>query len=66
VKVNGRWDYQNLAGQHLDMDKYQEWKTTFYELEGWDPGTGWPTRAALEELGLSYVADELEAAGKLA
>jgi aldehyde:ferredoxin oxidoreductase len=33
----------------------------YYALRGWDLKTGVPTRAKLEELGLKYVADELEA-----
>ena len=33
----------------------------YLRLRGWDVKTGIPTRKKLEELGLSYVADELEA-----
>lgn len=33
----------------------------YYRFRGWDLKTGIPTRAKLEELGLKYVADELEA-----
>jgi aldehyde:ferredoxin oxidoreductase len=64
-KEDGKWTYVNVAPRHLDRDGVEEWKARFYELEGWDPETGWQTRATLEELGLEYVADELEAAGKL-
>jgi aldehyde:ferredoxin oxidoreductase len=62
---NGKWDYRNVVPRHLDKDKVEEWKTLFYELEGWDTKTGWQTRATLEGLGLKNVADELQAAGKL-
>jgi aldehyde:ferredoxin oxidoreductase len=65
VYENGQWDYKNVWGRSLDRDGVEQWKTTYYQLEGWDPATGWPTRSALEGLGLGYVADELEAHGKL-
>ena len=32
----------------------------YYEERGWDLATGIPTRRKLEELGLGYVADDLE------
>lgn len=35
----------------------------YYRFRGWDPATGWPTRRKLEELGLRFVADDLEARG---
>jgi aldehyde:ferredoxin oxidoreductase len=34
-------------------------KDTYYAMAGWDVTTGTPTRAKLEELGLTWVADEL-------
>jgi len=37
----------------------------YYQQSGWDLKTGWPTRAKLEELDLSDVADELGKSGKL-
>lgn len=64
-KEDGEWAYINVAPRHLDRDGVEELKTHFYELEGWDTSTGWQTRATLEELGLKYVADELESKGKL-
>jgi len=65
VNENGTWSYKSVAGRTLDRDKVEDWKTLFFELEGWDTATGWPTRATLEDLGLGHVADELEDAGKL-
>jgi aldehyde:ferredoxin oxidoreductase len=62
---NGKWDYYGYSQRTLDRDKFDEFKTRFYELQGWDTTTGYPTRAALESLGLGYVADELERNGKL-
>jgi ferredoxin len=40
-------------------------KTRFYQFQGWDTKTGFPTRKALESLDLEGVADELEKNGKL-
>jgi aldehyde:ferredoxin oxidoreductase len=64
-KENGKWDYYGYSYRTLDRDKFDEFKTRFYRLQGWDIATGYPTRAALEPLGLGYVADELEKDGKL-
>lgn len=65
AKVDGVWDYSTCLGRTLDREKWEGVKTRFFELEGWDPATGWPTRATLEALDLAAVADELDAAGKL-
>lgn len=65
VHENGTWSYKSVAGRKLDRAKFEDWKTKFYTLEGWDTTTGCPTRATLEELGLKNVADELEKQGKL-
>jgi len=64
-KENGKWDYYGYSQRTLDRAKFDEFKTRFYRLQDWDITTGYPTRAALETLGLGYVADELEAQGKL-
>ncbi|MBM4764516.1 aldehyde ferredoxin oxidoreductase N-terminal domain-containing protein [Bacillus sp. B15-48] len=63
--IDGEWSYDDGIGRVLDEEKYEEWKTKYYSFEGWDPKTGWPKRSTLEELGLGYVADELEKQGKL-
>ena len=65
TKENGKWEYRNVVPRHLDKHNVEEWKTLFYELEGWDPETGWQTRGTLEALGLEKVADELANMGKL-
>jgi aldehyde:ferredoxin oxidoreductase len=49
----------------LDRTKFQSLLDSYYELSGWNPANGWPTRPRLEELGLADVADELETIGKL-
>jgi aldehyde:ferredoxin oxidoreductase len=64
-KENGKWGYFGYSQRTLDRDKFDEFKTRFYELQGWDTASGYPTRATLESLGLGYVADELEENGKL-
>lgn len=64
-KKDGKWDYFNYAGRKLERDKFEEWKTKYYKFEGWDTETGWPTRSALEDVGLKHVADELEKNDKL-
>ncbi len=62
---NGKWDYYCYSKRKLNRDKFEQFKTRFYKLQGWDTGTGYPTREALESLDLGYVADELESRGKL-
>jgi aldehyde:ferredoxin oxidoreductase len=64
-KEDGKWGFYGYSERTLDRAKFDEFKTRFYELQGWDTATGYPTRAALESLGLGYVADELERNGKL-
>jgi len=64
-KENGKWGFYGYSGRSLDRDKFDEFKSRFYILQGWDTTTGYPTRAALEPLGLGFVADELESNGKL-
>ena len=49
----------------LSKVKMDEFKTRFYGVEGWDTATGRPTRATLEAAGLGYVADVLQAKGRL-
>ena len=65
VNKNGQWEYDLVGTRSLDRAQFEEFKTRYYELEGWDPETGWPTRSTLESLGLGNVADELEQEGRL-
>ncbi|OKY77282.1 MAG: Aldehyde:ferredoxin oxidoreductase [Candidatus Methanohalarchaeum thermophilum] len=65
VKEDGEWKYKDVCPRNLDREKVKEWKTKYYELAGWNKETGKPTRSTLEELGLEYVADELEDKGKI-
>ncbi len=65
VYENGKWSYGVNAGRKLDKAKFEEWKTKFYEFEGWAPANGWPRRETLESLGLKKVADTLQSKNKL-
>ena len=60
---DGKWAWSTEPFP-LDRDRMDEFKTLYYDLEGWDTGTGWPTRSTLSGCGLGYVADVLEAQGK--
>ena len=57
--------YPDLEGVALDRARFLKVLDKYYELRGWNPANGWPTRARLEELGLREVADGLEAVGRL-
>ena len=61
----GKWHYKDLMGRSMDKAKFEEWKTIFYQLEGWDIKTGWPKRSTLEKMDMGFVADALEAANRL-
>jgi aldehyde:ferredoxin oxidoreductase len=50
-----------LAGVAIDRAALKEAKRWFYGMMGWDPQTGVPTRSKLDELGLSWVGECLEA-----
>jgi aldehyde:ferredoxin oxidoreductase len=62
---DGKWGYHDYGKRALDRKKFDEFKTRFYNLQGWDPDTGYPRRSTLQGMGLGYVADELEKNGKL-
>jgi len=64
-RENGKWKYISLNDRHIDRNKFEEWKTKFYKFEGWDPGTGWPTRVTLKSLGMTRVSDELKKKDRL-
>jgi len=64
-KENGKWDYYGYSRRKLDRDKFDEFKTHFYRLQGWDTSSGYPKRSTLESLELGYLADELERNSKI-
>jgi aldehyde:ferredoxin oxidoreductase len=47
-------------GTVVERDKFEQIKTDFYKLRGWDTATGYPTKATLTDLGLEDVAADLE------
>ena len=63
--VDGKWEYIETANRKLDRDKFDEFKTRFYNLEGWNTKTGYPKKSTLEALGLGYVANDLAKVNKL-
>jgi aldehyde:ferredoxin oxidoreductase len=46
-----------------ELNEHDKMLTEYYQMHGYDPETGIPTRKRLESLGLKYVADEFEAHG---
>jgi aldehyde:ferredoxin oxidoreductase len=65
VYENGKWSYNPCTNRVLDRAKFEEWKTKFFEFEGWNTSSGWPKRSTLESMGLKKVADTLQSKGKL-
>ena len=47
-------------GSVLDRDKFEEMKSEYYRLRGWDVNTGMPTVARLLELGLDDVVPDMK------
>ena len=54
-----------FAGWKMDMEKYQEMLAEYYDLHGWDRETSFPKRKTLVDLGLEFVAEDLDKIGKL-
>jgi aldehyde:ferredoxin oxidoreductase len=52
VYQDGKWSFEDQSNMYLDREGVELFKTNFYKLEGWDVKTGWPTRKALEGLGM--------------
>ncbi len=56
---------ENIIGpsgkrESLDREKFIKLMDNYYQMRGWDPGNGQPTKSKLQELGLEDVAGELE------
>ena len=45
-----------LQGVRVDPETFQRALRLYYQIEGWDPETGWPTFAKLAELGIEWAA----------
>ncbi|MBI4284135.1 MAG: hypothetical protein HY663_06680 [Chloroflexi bacterium] len=54
--------FKNLdrRGNPIDRNAWEKAKDEYYQIRGWDPKTGIPTRQRLEELDLKDVADALK------
>ena len=65
VYENGKWSYSANIGRVLNRQKFEEWKTRFYEFEGWNASNGWPKSGTLESLGLKKIADTLKSKDRL-
>lgn len=55
----------DFKGAVLESSKFEEMKSKYYALRGWDIATGIPTRETLKQTGLGDVAQDLEKRGKL-
>ena len=49
-----------LTGQALPRAEFEQALTWLYQVKGWDPAAGIPTRERLEALDLGWAADLLE------
>ncbi len=65
IYENGKWRHDMAPDMYLDRKGVNDFKTNYYELEGWDKENGWPTRKTLEGFGLKHVADTMANSGKL-
>jgi aldehyde:ferredoxin oxidoreductase len=45
-----------LKDVRIDPETFQRALRLYYQMEGWDPETGWPTFAKLAELGIEWAA----------
>jgi len=52
-------------GTVVDPDDFEKLKDEYYELRGWDVGTGLPTEAKMAELGLDDITLDLKGRGFL-
>ena len=68
MEVNAVFPALTIPDTHGEVATWEEWNDLvdlYYDVKGWDKETGWPTREVYEKYGLKYIADELEALGKL-
>jgi aldehyde:ferredoxin oxidoreductase len=52
-------EHGSSKGQLISKEDLKQMLDEYYTARGWDLNTGTPTREKLEELGLGYVADQL-------
>jgi len=60
-----QWDFREVGNRNIDRNEFEKFKTRFYEIEGWDPKTGWPTQKTLDQVGLEDVAKTMKRSGKI-
>jgi aldehyde:ferredoxin oxidoreductase len=65
VYKNKKWSYSTCTGRVLNREKFEAWKTKFYDFEGWNSANGWPKRKTLESMGLRKIADALQEKSRL-
>jgi aldehyde:ferredoxin oxidoreductase len=49
-----------IDGWRIDPDEFLRARSLYYGLMGWDEETGVPKRWKLHELGIDWVAEEIE------
>lgn len=54
-----RLSLSSQDNQAIDRSIFEQAKDEFYELRGFDPETGWPTRETLNRLDLADIADKM-------
>jgi aldehyde:ferredoxin oxidoreductase len=54
-----------IAISFVYRDRFEDFKTRFYKLQGWETSNGYPTAGTLHSMGLNHVADELQQLAKL-
>ena len=52
-------------GMVMERDAFEKMKDEFYDIRGWDVGSGLQKKSTLVKLGLEEVADSLDEAGLL-
>ncbi len=55
----------SVAGWRIDEAKWNMMLDIYYDLHGWDRATSFPKKETLVNIGLEYVADDLQKIGKL-
>jgi len=60
-----KWAWTNCKELYFSDKGIEQFKTHFYNHEGWDPDSGYPKRKTLEDLNLKHVADLLQSKNKL-
>ena len=58
-------EYPDPHGEVGEWDGFNRLVDRYYDTRGWDRATAWPYRETWEKYGLDYIADEMEALGKL-